>query len=147
MAFPFSFAQALRHESKDPFASLSCFLLGQSLFTEKQKRMVPWLCVCACVCKNLPVRSVMVLRAHVAPRVQLGAWVHVRRVRAVAQAAVCTGVAVAVAVVAEGTVRREEDAGLLAWHDPVRERIVVTVMVVPELADITFEANAELNPS
>lgn len=88
----------------------------------------------------------MVLRAHVAPRVQLGAWVHVRRVRAVAQAAVCTGAAVAV-VVAKGTVRREEDAGLLAGHDPVRERIVVTVMVVPELADITFEANAELNPS
>lgn len=51
------------------------------------------------------------------------------------------------AVVVKGTVRREEDAGLLARHDPVRERIVVTVMVVPELADITFEANAELNPS
>lgn len=33
------------------------------------------------------------------------------------------------AVVVKGTVWREEDAGLLAWHHPVRERIVVTLVV------------------
>lgn len=90
-----------------------------------------------------------------APRVQLDRRVHERcgvGRRAIAQAAaaaaiVCTAVAIVAAVVVEGTVRREEDARLLAGQDPVREGVVVTVVVVPELADITFEANAELNPS
>lgn len=105
------------------------------------------------VCKNLPVRSVMTLHAHVAPRVQLGRWVHERRVGTVAATqtaaiVVCTtAVTVVTAVVVKGTVWREEDARFLAGHDTVRERIVVTLIVVPELADITFEAYAELNPS
>lgn len=98
----------------------------------------------------------MVLHAHVAPRVQLGRWVHKRRVGTVAatQTAaviVCTTAVVVVvvvtAVVVKGTVWREEDARFLAGHDTVREGIVVTLKVVPELADITFEAYAELNPS
>lgn len=97
----------------------------------------------------------MVLRAHVAPRVQLGRWVHERRVGTVAATqtaaiVVCTTaviVTVVTAVVVKCTVWREEDARFLAGHDTVRERIVVTLIVVPELADITFEAYAELNPS
>lgn len=94
----------------------------------------------------------MVLHAHVAPRVQLGRWVHKRRVGTVAatQTAaviVCTTAVVVTAVVVKGTVWREEDARFLAGHDTVREGIVVTLKVVPELADITFEAYAELNPS
>lgn len=92
----------------------------------------------------------MALHAHMAPRVQLGRWVHERRVGTVAAAQtaaiVCT-TAVVTAVVVKGTVWREEDARFLAGHDTVRERIVVTLIVVPELAHITFEAYAELNPS
>lgn len=95
----------------------------------------------------------MALHAHVAPRVQLGRWVHERRVGTVAAtqtaAIVCTTAVVVVvtAVVVKGTVGREEDARFLAGHDTVREGIVVTHMVVPELAEFTFEAYAELNPS
>lgn len=44
-------------------------------------------------------------------------------------------------------VRGEEYARLLSRHDTVREGIVATIVVVPELASFTPVANAELNPS
>lgn len=65
---------------------------------------------------------------------------------------VCTigGGTVAIVTVTTTTVigvRGEEYARLLPRHDAVREGIVATIIVVPELAGFTFVANAELNPS
>lgn len=65
---------------------------------------------------------------------------------------VCTigGGTVAIVTVTTTTVkgaRGEEYARLLPRHDAVCEGIVATIVVVPELAGITFVANAELNPS
>lgn len=65
---------------------------------------------------------------------------------------VCTigGGTVAIVTVITTTVigvRGEEYVSLLRRHDAVREGIVATIIVVPELAGITFVANAELNPS
>lgn len=100
----------------------------------------------------------MGLRAHVTPRVQSDRWVHKPGTQTGTLIAcggaggVCTigggAIVVVTRIIAVTTtkgVRAEEYAGFLAGHDTVLERIVATIIIIPELANCTFVANAELN--
>lgn len=52
-----------------------------------------------------------------------------------------------ITVTATKGMRGEEYAGLLPGHDTIRERIVATIIIIPEFAGFTLVANAKLNPS
>lgn len=57
------------------------------------------------------------------------------------------GGVVVTATVVDIVRRGEEDAGVLAGHHTIREGVVATVVIIPELDAIALVANAELNPS